>query len=119
MSKSILLQPEGVEALGRVLEYLADEEEHFEACEPRERTGHIWTDVQTLAAHLGASERHGPDIPAAVREMVDMIEAQTSLQSSKRNSEVIAGCRIALNALINTKRLDKAKEFLAAHEQES
>lgn len=65
-----------------------------------------------------SEETFQPDIPAAVRELVDMIEAQQSLHSGRTNMEVIASCRIALTALIGTKRLDKAKEYLAQHEKE-
>lgn len=48
----VIESPEQVEALRNVLDYLADEEGHFEACEVEDREGHIYTDVVMLRSIL-------------------------------------------------------------------
>lgn len=60
-----------------------------------------------------ATKHHEPDIKKAVEMLVYMIESETG-RPNGGNREVVAASRNALKALIGSRNLDKAKEFLSA-----
>ena len=43
-----MMNSDELRALRDVLDYLHEEEKHFESCEPVEQKGHVWLKMQTL-----------------------------------------------------------------------